>query len=181
MLVGKRAARHAGRMKLRDYFLGQRVRLRSSLSKDEVAERIKKGIGQGWWPLANGIKGGVFADRMRLRYVETWLFAYNAQPILVGKLQDNLGSCEFTATFRAPAFTYIFFAVWYLFLGLIILGLIGVGMTRGIEPNFIPFLFSLVLFLAAPVAMHYVFTRNSDRDLQTMLAWLEREAGLSAI
>ena len=150
------------------------------MSKDEVAERINRAAGLAWWPFASGMRGGVYLDRVRLSYVETWLFDYNAHPIFAGKLESNFGSCEIDAKFRAPVRAYVFFAFWYLVLGEIIVGLI-LSYFRGSGPDLEPALLFPTLFLLAPLGMHYVFTRNSDTDLQTVLDWLESEAALKRV
>ncbi|MFN2099111.1 hypothetical protein [Altererythrobacter sp. MF3-039] len=164
-------------MNLIDYFRGRRLLLRSPLSKEEAKRRINAASGPPFWPFRSGVRGRVWGEHLRLSYTDFWLIDYNAKPILAGRLHNALGSCELFVNFRAPAFAYVFFGFWYLFLACMFLASGGLfSQTAGGPP-----LLFISVFLLAPLAMHYGFTRHSEDNLESLLLFLQNEAEFSVV
>ena len=114
-------------MRLRDYFVGQPVCLKSLLSARTVAKRINAAAGSAFWPFNTGVVGGVGLGRVRLRYAGSF-GEYNAKPVLAGQLRETSSGSILMLRYRAPAWIYLFDLVWYSVLGgvtLVMLGLVG--------------------------------------------------------
>src|SRR3990167_8954435 len=163
-------------MKFWHYFQGLRVDLHSPLPKAEAIARINRASGSMLLPFSNGITGGVWFERLRLSHTSCWYFDSNVKPILAGRLSDALGSCEIRARFRAPLIAYVFFAVWYLILLVMLISALVVGLTGGTNSIALLILPALLIFSLAPVGMHYLFHRNAEDDLERILEFLNREA-----
>ncbi|MBA4163710.1 MAG: hypothetical protein C0510_03615 [Erythrobacter sp.] len=168
-------------MKIWHYFQGLRVDLHSPLAKAEAIERINRASGSMLWPFSNGIKGGVWFGRLRFSHTSCWYFDSNVKPILAGRLSDALGSCEIRARFRAPIFAYVFFAVWYLGLLVMLISALVVGLSGGENSVVLLFLPFILIFFLAPVGMHYLLHRNAEDDLERILEFLNREADFSVV
>lgn len=163
-------------MRLRDYFAGQRIVLTSPLSIEEVQTRINAATPVSYWPFANGVRGKAWMGRVRLSYTGLWFFDYNAKPVLAGTLSNRFGRTLLEANYRAPVFAYLFFAMWYLILIIIGATLFSAWLDDDLKPGGF---FSLPLFgisVAAPLFMHYVFTRRADEELEAIIDLLATEA-----
>lgn len=180
LLAERQEARHRVAMKLFDYFVGQSVILTSRLSRAEVAQRINAATPPWYWPFANGVRGKAWLGQVRLSYTDLWFFHYNAQPVLAGRLLDELGGTRLQAKFRAPLFAYVFFAFWYFVLTSLAIILFLAWLNDTLEPGgWISFPIIGVM-LATPLIMHFAFTRKSDEDLNAVLVFLSKEAEFEA-
>lgn len=152
-----------------DYFAGQRLQLRSPLPARTAAQRINDAAGSMLWPFAMGVVGGVWLGNIRLQYRSS-PFEYNAKPVLAGRLQDLASGSTLELRYRAPLWVYGFYFVWYLFLSLVGVVLIGNGwapdMTSAEKAMAVG---TIVLLLVVPIVLHAVGTRRSDDELATIL------------
>jgi hypothetical protein len=163
-------------MRLKDYFAGERFRLRSSLSARTVAERINEAAGSALWPFTTGIVGGVWAGHVRLRYRSS-IFEYNAKPVLSGRLQDAPTGSSLDLRYRAPVWVYAFYVVWYLFLAFVAVGLLANGWApevTGSDKAMAVAIFAVLL--VAPVGLHAFGTRRSDEELADLMDFLAQHA-----
>ena len=163
-------------MHLVRFFLGVPLRLRSTLSAAEVAERINRFAGSRLSPFATGIVGGVWLGRVRLCYRSSIFEYYNVKPILAGRLTDSPGGARLDLRYRASAAEYIFFPAYYLFLGWI-----TTVLPNGLNPDLTEAdkLFVLAIFVVlcvGPLIMHAFGTRNADKELNELIDFLWRNA-----
>ena len=162
-------------MRLRDYLVGQPVRLTSRHSPREVAERINEAAGSRFWPFhTDAVVGGVWLGRLRLRYVSS-PFEYNAKPQLAGGLREGRSGSILELRYRAPSWVYVFDLVWFGALGMVTLVMLGLVGERNpdLTNSDLVFIWTILLaLLAAPLALHYVGTRNSDEELGYLLDFL---------
>ena len=171
---------HHPAMKLIKYFGGESLQLRSSLSAKEVAERINRTAGSSFWPFTVGVVGGVHWGHVRLRFRSS-IFEYNAKPVLAGRLCDATGGARLDLKYRAPIWVYFFYSIWYLFLGLIIVGLSSNGMNPELTNGDKVMVFAIfALLLVAPLGMHAIGTRNAESELGELADFLWRTAEATA-
>jgi len=129
-----------------------------------------------FWPFSTGVLGGVWSGRIRLRS-RTWLFEYNAKPVLSGRIRDADGGCTLDLRYRAPAWVYVFYLFWYaslISMGVAVLG--GLVATDAGESEALGPIAVVGVLLIAPIALHVFGTRHSDADLDELLSFLERFA-----
>ena len=167
-------------MKLSEYFKGQKVIARSSLSPGEVKARINEATPLVPWPWTVGISGRVVGRSVRMNY-RTGLIDYNAKPVLAGRLHDDLGATRLEAKFRAPAFAYLFFPFWYFVLLMMGSVMLMSAPSDHSEPEAWIFFPMLCLFAIAPIVMHYLFNRNSADQLEEILLFLGNTADFNII
>lgn len=169
-------------MRLRDYFAGQEVNLRSPLPAAIVAERINEaasrsflGIGP-FSPFRIGVIGRIWQGHVRLRYRRS-LMEYNTKPILAGRLSDAGAGSELRLRYRAPLGGYLFFLLWYpvmaLFGIVISLGEFAPGITSVGKAMFIAW---MLAFLFLPLVFHVIGTRRSEEELAEMIEFLGEHA-----
>jgi len=164
-------------MRLRDYFEGIPVHLHVQASSQVVADRINGAAGSTFWPFNTGVVGGVWLGRVRLRFRSSFA-EYNAKPVLAGIIRDTSTGSELFLSYRAPAFSYLFFPFWYLILGFFaVLFLFGQTEPPSSAGDNAMLIFILGLMFIAPLAMHYFGTRNADDELSQLLDFLAVEAG----
>ncbi|MXO91217.1 hypothetical protein GRI41_10310 [Altererythrobacter aquaemixtae] len=163
-------------MKLFDYFVGQSVVLISRLPLADVEQRINDATPPWYWPFADGVRGWAWFGRVRLSYTVAWFFDYGAKPVLAGRLVDELGATRLQAKYRAPASAYIFYAMWYFVLTSTVISLLASWFDDKLEPGGWTLLPFIGIMLAAPLVMHFVFTRKSEDDLDAVLVFLANEA-----
>ena len=162
-------------MRLRDYFIGQSVRLTSHHSPRVVAERVNSAAKSSLWPFhSDAVVGGIWLGRLRLRYV-TSPMEYNAKPVLTGRLYEARSGSILELRYRAPSWTYFFYLFWVCALGVVILLMLGLVGERNpdLTPGDLVFIWTTLLgLLAAPFALHYIGTRKSDEELGYLLDFL---------
>lgn len=106
------------------------------------------------------------------------MFSNGFAPVLRGRFRENLGGTEIRATYGWPTFVKVFLTFWYGFLSLIsLLFLFGVAANGTQTGNEWIMLVMVPLFFAFPIALTMLTNRNAERHLETMLEFLEREAG----
>ena len=166
-------------MRLRDYFAGERFRLRSSLSTRTVAERVNQAAGSTLWPFSTGVVGGIRSGHIRLRYRSS-PFEYNAKPVLSGRLQEVPRGSSLDLRYRAPVWVYGFYIVWYLFLAFLIFGLVANGWFPEVtDSEKAQVAATIALLLVAPVGLHMFGTRNAEEELSDLLDFLAQHAEAS--
>ena len=164
-------------MRLRDYFLGIPVRLRSPLSAQTVANRVNSSAASPFWPFTDGVAGRIWLGHIRLRFRDSF-FEYNAKPVLVGRLEDASSGSILTLRYRAPAWAYVFDLFWYSFLGLSLLTLLFADMNPALAASDHAFVSAgFALFAVFPLGLHYYGTRRSDEELTYLLDFLAEQAG----
>jgi hypothetical protein len=165
-------------MRLKDYFIGIPIRLRSPLSAEAVAERINNSAGSIFWPFNFGVVGWARFGRISLRYRSS-IFEYNAKPLLVGGLRDESLGAVLALRYRAPGPIYVFYLFWYSFLtlvGLLLIGTIGQRNPDQTGADLAIVCIGLIFMLIFPVGMHYFGTRNWHEELSDLLDFLASEA-----
>ena len=160
-------------MRIRDYLRGYRVVIQSRLRADEVQRRINAATISSWPPFASGVAGWAHFGRIRLRY-RPGFFDYNAGPILAGRIADELGPTQLRLRFRAPLPACFFFAIWYGFFSIFLIvflldGAASTTSTADLSTGIGMFL----VFLIAPIVIHYVGTRKSDAYFEKIITFLE--------
>jgi len=169
---------HHPLMRLRDYFVGQPVCLKSLLSARTVASRINAAAGSAFWPFNTGVVGGVGLGRVRLRYASSF-GEYNAKPVLAGQLRETASGSILVLRYRAPAWIYLFDLFWYSLLGgvtLVMLGLVGEKNSDLAGRDLVIVSVGLIAMFIIPLVLHYIGTRNSDQELGYMLNFLAEHA-----
>lgn len=167
-------------MHLRDYLSGKLFRLHSPLAARTIARQINKAAGSALWPFATGVVGGVWSGHVRLRYRSS-LFEYNAKPVLAGRLKETPSGSNLNLRYRAPAWVYVFYLVWYLIIVLLIIGLLTNGWFRQVAGGDKAMIISIfAVLLIAPVALNALGTRRSDEELADMLEFLAQHAMANA-
>lgn len=162
-------------MRLTDYFFGLPIDLYSPLGPEEVAQRINQRSKSRFNPFATGVIGWARFGRLKLEHRAS-IFSYNAMPRLGGKLENAEGRTRISGKFGGPLMVKIFFPVWYLVLALMFLTTTANFLGGNGDPaSFVPFFLILPIFAVLPLGMHYIFTRNSQYDLEAILAFLETE------
>jgi len=163
---------------LKDYILGRRFLLRSPLSAQEVASRIREASGNLFNPLSDGVSGWCRFGHLRL-HVATPLFSNGFQPVFTGRLSENLGRAELTARFGSSLYLRVFFALWYGILLLMVVACLSVILRGELQTGYEPLGILLALaFMAIPLLFHVLLNRGAEDDLQNILEFLEEEAGL---
>ncbi len=163
-------------MRLSDYFLGEEVRLRSPLAAKDLAGRVNRAAGFAFSPFRTGVVGYIWWGHVRLRYRSSFA-EYNAKPILAGRVFDSPRGSELRLRYRAPAWVYIFFPLWYF-----VLLSLGVGISiGGFDPDVAngakaAFAATLVAFLFVPLLFHAFGTRNSEEELAALVEFLVEHA-----
>ena len=159
-------------MHLRDYFAGQRLTLRSALPVETVSERINEEAGFALSPFTTGVVGYVWWGYIRLRYC-TWLFEYNAKPVLCGRLSEDGNGSRLDLRYRAPVWIYAFYLFWYLLLASMAVEVLGhVGPANSAGSETIGPIATLAILAIAPLGLHMFGTRRSDDDLAELLNFL---------
>jgi hypothetical protein len=165
-------------MRLRDYFVGQPVCLKSLLSARTVASRINAQLVLPFWPFNTGDVGGVGLGRVRLRHTSSF-GEYNAKPVLAGQLRETTSGSILMLRYRAPAWIYLFDLFWYSLLGgvtLVMLGLVGEKNPDLAGRDLVIFSVGLIAMFIIPLVLHYIGTRNSEQELGYMLNFLAEHA-----
>ena len=164
-------------VKISDYFFGVPLRLRSSLSSVVVAHRINEAAGSLFWPLSTGVVGGVWSGHLRLRYSSS-PFEYNAKPVLSGRVLDATSGSYLELRYRAPVWVYGFYLFWYLFIALFVAMSSAANWAPEITVGDKEMVFFMLGGLAvAPLGLHAVGTRHSDKELNSLLDFLSQQAG----
>jgi hypothetical protein len=121
--------------------------------------------------------GGVFSGHIRLRY-RSFVFEYNAKPVLSGRIQDAPSGSTLDLRYRAPAWVYAFYLFWYLFLVFIAVALLANDWAAELTGRDKAMAVAIVaVFLVAPVGLHAVGTRRSDEELADLMDFLTLNAG----
>lgn len=167
-------------MNLRELLLGRAVRLHTTLPMDEVVSRINATTVSVLWPFNfDKIVGGSRLGFVRLGYQSSPI-DYNAKPTFFGRIANRMGSTEISGHFGAPIAFKIFMAIWYFILISLLLSMLL--HPEGIEPGAGPIMWIIFpAFLAAPVAMHRVCTRNSESELIRIIEYLEETVGAKPV
>lgn len=163
-------------MRLRDYFAGQRLYLRSPLRAETVAGRLNKAAGSTLWPFTTGVVGGVWSGHVRLKYRSS-LFEYNAKPVLAGRLAGTPTGSSFDLCYRALVWVYAFYLVWYLFLCLCAVLVLSNGSRIDFAASDTT-LFTLIFAILSvtPIGLHVIGTRHSEKELADLLNFLAKHA-----
>ncbi|WP_147416686.1 hypothetical protein [Sphingomonas edaphi] len=109
-----------------------------------------------------------------MRYVSS-PFEYNAKPLLAGGLHEHRSGSMLELRYRAPSWVYIFDLFWVCALGMVTMAMLGLVGERNPDLTNSDFVFIwtiLLALLAAPLALHYFGTRNSDEELSYLLDFL---------
>ncbi|HEX6740958.1 MAG TPA: hypothetical protein VF079_04085 [Sphingomicrobium sp.] len=165
-------------MRLKDYFLGIPVRLSSPHSPQTIAERINAAAGSPLWIFNTGVVGRIRGRRVRLRFVDS-IAEYNAKPLLAGRVEEGLSGSVLTLRYRAPAWAYVFDALWYSFLTLFGIAALASGLDPDPDLNagsIALLCLAYLLFFLIPLGMHYFGTRRSDEELGYLLDFLAEQA-----
>lgn len=161
-------------MQMSELLLGRRVTLYSPLPADEIQRKINSSTGSMLWPFCcDKIIGGVALGFIRLAYQSSPI-EYNAKSLLSGRLRADRAGTLISARFGVSALMKVGFAFYYLVLGLIISTLLLE--PSKIEPGqetTVPIFFTA--FLAMPVILHLLFTRNSAADLERIVRFLDQQ------
>ncbi|MBS0476372.1 MAG: hypothetical protein JSR28_14665 [Proteobacteria bacterium] len=165
-------------MKIADYFFGIPLQLRSSSEPLVVAARINAAAGSMFWPFNTGIVGGVWSGHLRLRYCSS-IFEYNAKPVLAGRVIPTTNGSLLKLRYRAPVWIYGFYVIWYFslvfFSASFASGTWEPDFTTGDKSATILILGGLSL---TPLALHAIGTHNSKKELDSILDFLSRMAGV---
>jgi len=162
-------------MHLTDYFAGQSFRLCSPLSVRTATERINEAAGSVLWPFNTGVVGYAWSGHIRLRYRSSPL-EYNAKPVLAGRLQDAPGGSRLELRYRAPLWVYGFYLVWYLFITLVVVGLVSNGWAPGVASGDKAMGLGIIAALfVAPLGLHALGTRRSAEELAELLDFLSAQ------
>jgi hypothetical protein len=159
-------------MRFRDYFLGQRVLLRSPLKPADVVCRINGAAKSSWWPFNLGVIGGIRFGRVRLRYASS-PFEYNAKPLLLGRIDEAIPGSVLRLTYRGPRWSLLFDLFWYGLLATIAVVFLTTGLdppATGSDTFFV--VLGFVGMAALPAIMHLVGTRRSDEELVELISFL---------
>jgi hypothetical protein len=116
-IENERALDHHNPMKLSEYFFGRTVRIASQLEPAIIEDFINESAGSTLWPFSSGMVGWARFGFVRLRYQNSPLNSH-ILPILTGPLREKDGGSMLELVYRAPAFAYVFFLLWYLFVSL---------------------------------------------------------------
>jgi hypothetical protein len=162
-------------MKLSAYFKGKRVKLRSPLAPDAISKSINAKSGSIFWLFGEGVTGWAAMGWVRLRY-RSGYFEYNAKPVLVGRIRDDLGGSILDLRYRAPLFSYLLFLLWYGFLiSFCYAAALNMRDAESVASGLIPIAFA-VIFMLIPVGMNAVGTMNADSELDWLLNFLNETA-----
>ena len=165
-------------MKIRDYYLGQPVTLRSPLKPDQLKQCINEAAKVVWWrlPFHIGPVGRFWFGRLRLRYA-TSPFEYNAKPVLTGGVEQAPAGSILRLEYRGRTWSRIFFVIWYAFLALFSVGFLILGTDPPLhgEERLAPFAIASAL-ADMPILMHAIGTRNSNDELRKLIDFLEQVA-----
>lgn len=163
-------------MRLKDYFAGRSLALRSKLSAEVVAERINHSVVSPLLPFSSGVTGGVWLGILRLRY-RTSIFEYNAKPILAGRIFEDLNGSIIDLKYRAPLWVYAFFIVWYTVLALVV-GILTVNVfSPGVSETQMIMGFAITLILlGAPIGLHALGTQSSEEEFENLINFLVEHA-----
>ena|SRR5947209_1871969 len=163
-------------MNIRDYYIGERIALRSRLMPEQVEQRIRDAVKRPWWarPFQTGPAGGIWFGRIRLRYRSS-LFEYNAKPILIGRVERTATGSVLRLVYRGRTWFRAFFLFWYAFLAILLITFATVGTDPPLQGAERLFPFAIILPMALfPFILHAIGTRNSDDELAELIEFLER-------
>jgi hypothetical protein len=165
-------------VKIRDYYFGQPVTLRSPLPADEVRNRIGGAIRCPWYerPFRTGPAGGIRFGQIRLRY-QSSVFEYNAKPLLTGPIEPTPTGSVLRLVYRGRTWSRAFYIFWYAFLTLFVIAFATTGTDQPLHgaERLAPFAILGVLAIF-PFVMHAIGTSRSDEELRELLEFLEQVA-----
>lgn len=160
-------------MRLRDYYRGLPLRLRSALPPDEVAARINQAAASPLRSLATGVLGHAGAGRVALRYRPSF-FSYKGMPMLTGEIIAHRGGSRLQLRYRGRPATRAIFPLTYAAMAVMagVFALYG-KWAPGIGPGQKVLLIGLlVLFTNLPLAIHVIAIRNGEAHLAKLAAFL---------
>ena len=161
-------------MNLGDLMLGKRVVLHSPLPAEEVARRINAASGSFWNPLGGGIKGWCWFGRFSL-HRSMPLGTNGFHPVLMGKLESNLGTTGICARFGPNPSAKLFIVLWFGFLTLVAFALVAVGSDNALWVGSGPFLLFFAVVWLLPLLFLYLANRNAEVQLQDLVDFLKEE------
>lgn len=162
-------------MKVSEYLKGRRVRLVSPLDPDAVQAAINAHTRSGFQPFGKGVAGWARLGRVRLRY-KAGYFDYNAKPVLIGRIENDMGRTRLELSYRAPLKVYGFLLLW-LFLFMLPWNLLSYALTQSPTLSGIAFELGLfLLYLVTPLLVHWFGTMDADEELGHMLEFLRQHA-----
>lgn len=176
--VRKGGSREAG-TRLRDYFAGRRLSLAARLSPAEVEGRINAAATSIWRPFATGTIGWARFGVLRLRYRRSVLFAYNAKPVLAGRISPSGSGSRIDLNYRAPMPMYVAFPLWYAALALIAVTVLSAPGARAPERLILGSI--LLVVSLVPIGFHYLGTASAEADFDELIAFLGRETGAQPV
>lgn len=151
------------------------MRLISPLDHRTVQAAITANTQAPFWPFATGAVGWARMGWVRLGY-KSGFFDYNAKPVLVGRVEADMGRTVLDLRYRAPLKVYGFLVLWFLFMILpwrILSDAASHSLsleTVGWELGF------FLLYLLAPLGVHWFGTLDADQELELLLEFLRQHA-----
>jgi hypothetical protein len=159
--------------RIRDYFVGRRLRLATRLPPDEAARRINDGAASILSPFATGVIGWARFGRIRLRYRRSLWWRSDARPILAGRIRADRGGSLIHLNYRGPLPLIVFLPFWYAALVLMAVVFLASVLSSGVETAFVfAFPLMLVVMLIFPAALVRFSLTRADADFEEMLAFL---------
>ena len=102
----------------------------------------------------------------------------NFEPVLSGWLKNAGGQTILKAKFGAPLLTILFIVATYLLLPIFVYLILSGELPIGDPSLRLIFLALIAVFAFLPHLMHFLFNRNADAHLDSILHLLETEVGL---
>ncbi len=151
-------------------FLGKTLHLESPLRPQEVVDKVNEAFRSTFLsgdPAAD-IWGFAWGSRLWLR-VRQHKVGYNARLKLRGRIFAAPGGSKLVLRFRPPLWFYLFMLLWF--------GIMGLWADALLDESDHGQLGMWLLWAAAffgPILLHLLATREAERDLAALLAFLER-------
>jgi hypothetical protein len=162
-------------MRIADYIRGKPLRLISPLPPDAVQAAINTHTRSVFKPFGKGVTGWARLGRIRLRY-QSGFFQYTAKPVLVGRIENDMGRALLQLRYRAPLKVYGFLFLWLM---LVPLGWSIVNQTLTEEPSpggaaLVVVLFALYMLM--PLWTHWIGTLDAEDELGRLREFLRQHA-----
>jgi hypothetical protein len=161
----------------KEFLSGRPLVFTSPESKGEVTRRINETTGNRLNFFHHGVIGRVEFEQVKIRW-NTPFFMTNFEPVLSGWLRTIEGKTTLTAKHGVSFPANMFIAALYLVVPFM-LWAVFFGPRAEEEPILLLISLAQVGFFAfLPHLMHFLFNRNADAHLDSILHLLETEVGL---
>jgi hypothetical protein len=158
-------------MRLRDYFNGYRLTLRSPLPVREIEDRINAGVASRDNPFRSGITGEAGFGMFELRFVHFW-WKQKGKPRLAGRIFEDANGSRIEIYFGASVIVFVGTLGLCAVMAWLAINLVSRWWTLSMTPGDPLLVLFLPFFLLSWISTHHLITARSDDDFEAMMEFI---------